>query len=592
MKGIALAIALSVGAAPEKQESVDLLIIGAGISGLSAALEAARAGASVLVVDMSTVGGGHAILSNGAVSMVGTPLQERRKVADSPALAEKDFLARGEDNDTRWVAAYVRDSREWLYDWLTDLGVSFENLARPAGNSVPRLHLTRGKGLGLVEPIYRACLLQPNIRFRWATMAEDLIIRDGRVTGVRVRDLRRRTRHDLHARNVIVATGGFQSNLKTVLGNWPSELPRPGRLLVGAAHSATGSGHDLVRRANGSVAHLDHQWNYVLGLPDPRDPSRTRGLAAFNLNAIWVNADGKRFTPELGDEKLGLRALLNQPGGTYWSVFDEKGKDGFSITLAGYENLNEVRQLVYGTPDVVQTAASLDKLAVAIGAPPENLRATVSRYNELTIKGIDVDFQAFGEKTFPKPTPIDTPPFYAVQFFPLTRKSMGGVDVDMDCRVLDRSGRVIPGLFAVGEVTGFAGINGKAALEGTFLGPGIYMGRIAGRRIAQDIGRPRPPDRNVAATTIPARAGFSNSECLKCHDVARNVKQQRPGYWHYERSHAKALSRQYACSSCHSDLFPYRTSAHRLDRASIVEYCRACHGIQPREGPPARPAVK
>jgi len=292
---VALAIALSVSTvalgspariAQEREQSVDLLIIGAGVSGLSAALEAARGGASVLVVDMSTVGGGHAILSNGAVSIVGTPLQEQRKIADSPALAEKDFLARGEDNDTRWVAVYVRDSREWLYDWLTDLGVFFENLARPAGNSVPRLHLTRGKGLGLVEPIYRACLRHPNIRFRWATMAEDLIIRNGRVTGATVRDLRRRTRHDLHARNVIVATGGFQSNLKTVLANWPSQLPRPARLLMGAAHSATGSGHDLVRRANGNVSRLDHQWNYVLGLPDPRDPSRTRGLAAFNFNAI------------------------------------------------------------------------------------------------------------------------------------------------------------------------------------------------------------------------------------------------------------------------------------------------------------------
>ena len=67
-----------------------------------------------------------------AISIVGTPLQEQQKIADSPTLAEKDFLARGEDNDARWVAAYVRDSREWLYDWLTDLGVSFQGLARPA----------------------------------------------------------------------------------------------------------------------------------------------------------------------------------------------------------------------------------------------------------------------------------------------------------------------------------------------------------------------------------------------------------------------------------------------------------------------------
>jgi uncharacterized protein len=600
---IGLVIAISFSAAvlrpsshmaQDTQEPVDVLIVGAGISGLSAALEAASGGASVLVVDMSTVGGGHAILSNGAVCIIGTPLQEQRKIADSPQLAEKDFLARGEDNDSRWVAAYVRDSRQWLYDWLTDLGVSFENLARPAGNSVARLHMTKGKGLGLVEPIYRACLRNQNIQFRWAAMAEDLIVANGRVTGVTVRDLRRGARSDLRAHNVIVATGGFQSNLKTVLANWPSELPKPDRLLLGAAPTATGSGHDLARRANANVSRLDHQWNYVLGLPDPRDPSRTRGLAAFNFNAIWVNADGKRFTQEFGDEKLGLRALLDQPGGTYWNVFDDKGKDGFSITLAGYENLDDVRRLVYETPGVVLKADSLGDLALAMRVPPGNLQAAVSRYNELTKQGVDLDFQAFGEKTFPKPKPLDTPPFYAAQFFPLTRKSMGGVDVDLDCRVLDNRGRPIPGLFAVGEVTGFGGINGKAALEGTFLGPGMYMGRIAGRRIASDLSRSRRTEKSAQApaTTVSAQTVFSNAECLKCHDVAKDVTQQRPGYWHYEQSHAKALSRQYVCASCHGDLFPYSASSHRLDRASAVTFCSACHGVQPREGPPRQPGSK
>ena len=95
-------------------------------------------------------------------------------------LRSKTFSPRGEDNDPRWVAAYVRDSREWLYDWLTQLGVSFQTVLRPPGNSVARLHMTNGKGLGLVEPIYRACLRHPNIRFMWATVAEDLIVDTGR----------------------------------------------------------------------------------------------------------------------------------------------------------------------------------------------------------------------------------------------------------------------------------------------------------------------------------------------------------------------------------------------------------------------------
>ena len=573
----------------QSRPEADVLIIGAGIAGLSAALEAARAGASVLVVDMSTVGGGHAILSNGAVSIIGTPLQDSKKIADSPALAEKDFLARGEDNDSRWVAAYVRDSKGWLYDWLTELGVSFENLVRPAGNSVPRLHMTKGKGLGLVEPIYRACLRHTNIQFLWATAAEDLIVRKDRVTAVKVRDLRRGQSRVLNARNVIVATGGFQSNLKRVMENWPADLPKPARLLAGAAHSATGSGHELVRRLGGSISRLDHQWNYVLGLPDPRDSSRSRGLAAFNFNAIWVNADGKRFTAELGDEKLGLRALLNQPGGTYWNVFDEKGKEGFSITLAGWENVGEVRRLVYDTPGVVVTAASLEALAAAMRVPASNLTTTVSRYNELAGQGIDLDFKAFTEKTFPKPKPIDTPPFYAAQFFPITRKSMGGVDVDLDCRVLNASGQPIPGLYAVGEVTGFGGINGKAALEGTFLGPAIYMGRIAGRGIARQVA-PRPSTESGTAPSSVATTSFSDSECVRCHDARKDVTRRRAGYWHFEQSHAKALARAYACSSCHGDLFPYRAAAHRFDKTAAVTYCRACHGVQPREGQPANPS--
>jgi succinate dehydrogenase/fumarate reductase flavoprotein subunit len=416
-----------------------------------------------------------------------------------------------------------------------------------------------------------------------------LIVRDGRVTGVAVRDLRRGTRQRLTARHVIVATGGFQSNLKMVVANWPPDLPKPARLLAGAAHSATGSGHELVRRAGGRVSRLDHQWNYVLGFPDPRDKGGIRGLAAFNFNAVWVNSEGKRFTAELGDERQGMPALLNQRGGTYWNVFDEKGKDGFSITVAGWENLTEVHRLVYDTPGVVLKAQTLDELAAAMRVPVANLKATVARYNELAAKGFDDDFKAFTEKRTPKPDSIEVPPFYAAQFFPITRKSMGGVDIDPECRVLDRAGRAIPGLYGVGEVTGFGGLNGKAALEGTFLGPSIYMGRIVARTItgqhAATVRHRSPP----LSTTQAADATFDNAACVSCHNIAQDAARRRPGYWHFEQSHAKVLTRAYACSSCHAALFPYQAASHRLDTASMLTTCRACHGVQPRTGPPARP---
>ena len=148
---------------------------------------------------------------------------------------------------------------------------------------------------------------------------------------------------------------------------------------------------------------------------------------------------------------------------------------------------------------------------------------------------------------------------------------------------LAQTGQESPDVLIVGA--------GKAALEGTFLGPGMYMGRIAGRRIARDMARTAPstPKPLPASESVGSHASFSDADCLTCHDVAKDVARQRPGYWHYEQSHTKVLSRQYTCSSCHADLYPYRATTHRLDRTSLVTYCRACHGVQPREGPPARP---
>ncbi len=113
----------------------DVLVVGAGISGLSAALEAAQAGVRVEIVDMWSIFGGHAVMSQGGLCMVGTPVQEERGIEDSPDLAYRDFVEWGGDPDTEWVRFYVDNSRELMYDWLTDMGVTFDGVSRPAGNT-------------------------------------------------------------------------------------------------------------------------------------------------------------------------------------------------------------------------------------------------------------------------------------------------------------------------------------------------------------------------------------------------------------------------------------------------------------------------
>lgn len=204
---------------------------------------------------------------------------------------------------------------------------------------------------------------------------------------------------------------------------------------------------------------------------------------------------------------------------------------------------------------------TLGELATLTGLPGEALAATVLRYNELVDRGEDDDFKRFGpgrslQHPSSGPLPpqrIELAPFYAVQFFPLARKSMVGVRIDRSCRVLDRGGRPIPGLYAVGELTGLAGINGKAGLEGTFLGPSIVTGRVAGRAVAADsagqgkgtAGAGGSPDR-TRQESPPAAAspGEAPETCAKCHDVAKLIATPCIGYSHFEKAHRVVLDRR------------------------------------------------
>ena len=134
------------------------------------------------------------------------------------------------------------------------------------------------------------------------------------------------------------------------------------------------------------------------------------------------------------------------------------------------------------------------------------------RWNELVDRGTDLDFHRFTATSQERPVKIEKPPFYALQFFPLARKSLGGVAVDLSCRVLDGQGRSIPGLYAVGELAGVGGINGKAALEGTMLGPSILMGRVAAEDIAAKLSPPLNQSRGKPEPEPSTSTGSSNSD--------------------------------------------------------------------------------
>ena len=286
----------AAGNHPGQENSIhdpDVIIVGAGISGLSAALELGRGGADVTVIDMFSVFGGHAVMSQGSVSVVGTPMQAAKGIKDTPELAYRDFINWGEDANADWVRYYVQNSRRDIYDWLKELGVRFEEVGSSPGNSVSREHQPIGRGIGLVTPIFRECLERDNIRFVWNTKAVQLLKEAERVVGVLTRNMRTQNERERRAGAVILATGGFQSNLDMVREFWPTEFRFPERILVGSGRNSVGSGHKLAQSVGGDLVKMDHQWNYFTGIPDPRYPGSNQGLSAANMYGIIVNVIGR-----------------------------------------------------------------------------------------------------------------------------------------------------------------------------------------------------------------------------------------------------------------------------------------------------------
>jgi succinate dehydrogenase/fumarate reductase flavoprotein subunit len=199
------------------------------------------------------------------------------------------------------------------------------------------------------------------------------------------------------------------------------------------------------------------------------------------------------------------------------------------------------------------------------------LDETVRHWNEMVEQGEDVDFHRFGpgktEYNFKASPKIGTPPYYAMQSWPITRKSMGGVAIDRECRVTDQAGQPIPGLYAVGELTGLAGINGRAALEGTFLGPCVLTGRVAAKSILG----------TLDAATPPQHAKIASERCADCHDLPDLIANKREGYWHFEECHRIVLERQLNCLQCHAELAPYDEAAHQIQPDSLTSACIQCH---------------
>ncbi len=561
------------------QETLDAeaIVVGAGPSGLAAAVEMGRAGVNVLVLDMNSVMGGHAVMAGG-FAIVDTPLQARLGHEDSAELAIADWLEWTEDGDPDWTRFYAERSRELIYDWLGEMNVEFIRVAGGWENSVPRFHFTPRGAVDIVRALFREALSMPNVDFEWNENVDSLLVEDGRVAGVVTRNLRSGAERDLTGRHVVLATGGFAGNLERVLANWRTDLPRPDRLLIGASIHARGEGLDLAEDAGAALKWMNRHYIYTNGMIDPRDPERTLAITAANGDSLWVNAQGQRFTNEDGFDKKILADMLDQDPDTYWAIFDDESRGAFSMRGREWiKNLSD-EHMVLDDPEATIKADTLTALSRAAGLPSEAVQASVARFNELIDSGNDADFGRFASKA-DAPPKIDAPPYYAIQFFPMPRKSMGGVAVGLDARALDSAGEPVPGLYAVGELTGSVGINGTHGMDGMFLGPALVTGRVAGMTIAE---AHKVSNETLSIAARPADQPLPDAATWRATLDAENLRallaMERDGYWHFQISHELILERGYECTMCHSAQVPFAALDNREHKVAQTNVCGNCHG--------------
>ena len=533
----------------------DVLIIGGGLAGLVTALELLDSDRRVLLLDRDEPSrlGGLAKESFGGVTMIGTPHQRWTGIRDSPELALADWTHTAEFDagdawPRRWAEYYVQHSLQMIYHWLSKRSVGFfpvvhwvERGLYTPGNSVPRFHMVWGTGQGLIDGLLHHLGNHPhrkNLEIKFRQAVRSLDFNNGRVTGCRGMDESNNTDFTVVAENVVVAAGGISGSLKRIRENWykPWGEP-PAKMLNGSHRYADGTLHDAALAIGAQVTHLDRQWNYASGVHHPQPDKPDHGLSLVPpKSALWVDATGRRFGPVPLVTAFDTRFLVEQvclsPQQYSWQIlnrkiaikelavsgseFNEAIRDKklfafLATVLLGNRSL--YKTLTEKCPDFI-VAGTLEALVEKMNAlntngtkvSVETLREAVQQYDGMIDRGkklfnddqlrrIAQARQYFGDRArtckFQKLLDPKAGPLVAIREFILTRKSLGGIQTDLQSRALDSQGEAIPGLYAVGEAAGFGGggIHGLRPLEGTFLGACILTGQAAARSLVGKGGR-------------------------------------------------------------------------------------------------------
>lgn len=447
-------------------ETVDVVVVGAGGAGLAAAIMAQGAGAKTLVLEKMAEVGGNTRLAD-AFNAVDPVEQSRIGVEDSPEKHAQQMLESGFLVANPELVRTVTYGAPVTLQWLKDCGVVFApGVYQVYGSLWPRTHSPRAPlGQGYIDPLLAKCkALGVELR----TLSPVLrVLRDGingPVLGVLVKTADGHEYTVRARKGVIVTTGGFSANDDLVA----RFDPRLDHLHTTNCQGATG---DLIRPLEdigAATVGMDH---FQL-LPGSITDGHFVGAISPIENMVLVNRLGKRFVAEDQPGVTVSDAVLSQPGRLAFPILDADGYAGMrSLSRLAFDEA-----LAKG--DAV-SAKSLGELAFKLQIPAETLSQTVHTYNKAVTDKID----PFGRNPNMLVNRIVKAPFYAAKVSMSVNVSLGGIAITKRAEVLDRRGQVIPNLFAAGEVTG--GIHGANFMGGNALAEVFTFGRIAGLSAAR-----------------------------------------------------------------------------------------------------------
>lgn len=453
------------------EREAEIVIIGAGGTGLAAAVTAGQEGASVIVLETNGFAGGNLLVSGGVYNSPEPEMQAKQGIEDSPELFMQQTLAGGDNiANPELVRILAYNALDGL-NWLKELGNEFEDQVIQAPGALhPRSHNTTAPlGSGIIKTYLEHIDKMDNVEILYETKGESLIQEDGRVVGVIAKNPDGSKLTVKANKGVIIATGGFSKNAQLVIEyrnaeKWP--LLDENSVSTNM-DSIRGEGIIMAREIGADVVDMDQMQFLYLGQP------KTGLLSGvFNVSAevtVFVNKEGKRFVAEDARRDVISSAVFAQ-------------EDGMMYMLHSAESLSDpANQLnIDGIPmkELLDIGAygwkqgdTLEELAKEIGVPAENLVQTIAEYN----KAVDTKNDPFGRTLLN--VKMEKGPFYAIPRVPALHHTMGGLRIDTLARVLDTKGEPIPGLYAGGEVTG--GIHGGNRLGGNAVTDTVVFGRLA-----------------------------------------------------------------------------------------------------------------